>query len=126
MKEPSTSDAHSDQSYKAGPLDYRAGSDEALIHRNTAAGPIERANATIGSELVGPAAEVVAKGVVRRHVAFEIAGVIDRGEHVDRGGHIDAGQRGCGLELIFHAGSMAAIRSGSVIPPAFERSGWET
>src|SRR4051812_27237672 len=69
-------------------LDQWMGIDECFVDLDAQACDFRRLDATIGVERVGHAADLVAERIMLGDIALEIAGDVDRSEHVDRRGHV--------------------------------------
>jgi hypothetical protein len=69
--------------------------------------------------------ERVTEDVAGRGVALEPAGVVHGGEQVTVAAWFSPPVAMCGQSGIFHAPAMCAMRSTSVGPPDFDRSGWK-
>src|SRR5215470_5371577 len=82
--------------------------EEGLVHLDAQAGLLQRDDTAVLPHPKRLAHQLVAEQVDLRDVSLEVAAVVDGGEHVDARGHVEAS---------------AAMRSVSVMPPVFERSG---
>src|SRR5216684_6991378 len=83
-----------DVSNISGPFDDGMRLQEILVHLDTDSGAFQRPHRAVLRELEGRAGELVAEEVRLRHVALEVAAVVDGGEEMDARRHVAAGHRG--------------------------------
>src|SRR5437870_8483949 len=79
--------------------------EEILVHLDTDSRPFQWPHGSVLRKLERRAGELVAKQVVLRDVALEVAAVVDGSEEMDARGHVEARHRGVRMDLELVRGS---------------------
>ena len=101
------------------------GTQPILIDLKADAGRLQRADAAICANAPGRAHQRVAEEVAARDIRFEIASIVDSAEEM-LAAWFSPVMELWGCTGILWAEAIAAMRSASVMPPHFDRSGCQT